>query len=73
MLRGILGCCCCYLRGVGNVVGIVICIVDDWLMFCILCVFAMLFGGVVLCSNVVVLFTGVGMAWVFGFVEEGCG
>jgi hypothetical protein len=73
MLRGICGCCCCWLCGVGNVIGIVIGIVDDWLAFCILCAVAIFFGGVVLCSNVVVFFTGVGMAWVFGFVEEECG
>ncbi len=31
------------------------------------------FGGVVLCSNVVVLFIGVGMSCVFVYVVEVCG
>ncbi len=66
-----LGCCCCD----GSFVVIYMVIVGDLFVSWELEVVATGFGGVVPCSNVVMLFIGVGMSCMFVyFVEEwGCG
>ena len=64
MSRCSFGCCCCD----GILVGIVM--VGDGIVIRILWVVAMFFGGVVLCSNVVMLCVGVGMVCEFVCVVE---
>ena len=64
MSRCSFGCCCCG----GILVGIVI--VGDGIVIRILWVVAMFLGGVVLCSNVVMLGVGVGMVCEFVCVVE---